>query len=768
MNEKPTSLPGDNPIRDHEDDVLQRTVVADAFARQVLDLDASEGAAVGVFGPWGSGKTSFVNLARQTFESEGVPVLDFNPWLFSGAEQLVKRFIAELSTELKLRDLEAVGKALEGYGDALSGLSGKTSIVDWIVALGVAALGATASGGTLTGLTGEFGIEEAVVAVAVGLILLGGTMKAVGKGLQRRQGGVAGRRKEVTATLQKRDKPIVVVLDDVDRLSAPEIREVFKLVRLTASFPNLIYIVSCDRLRIEQALGEQGLSGRDYLEKIIQCSYNLPEIPGHLLKQQLFEAIENALAGIQNPGPFDEDVWGEVYRGILRPLIRNMRDVRRFAVAIRGTVGGLEGQVAHVDLLALEAIREFLTHVFRLLPGAIDGLTVTSRPLERELDRMRPQDFSDQSPAFNERRKARVNGLIEAAENDREREADPTAKEVVEAMIDCLFPAGARLRRMSNGDSESHANEDAAEHLRERRVAHEHVLRLYLERVVSPGLLAFHEAEQALDRMTDRDGLNEFIRSLESARWQDVVSNLCELADRFRPEHVEPGIVVLLNLWPDMPERPSGSSVLGNDTRSIVRSTTYRLLRSLDDTAAVEAAMRRILPEVTSLSSKMELVLLVGHREKSEHKLVSETVAHELENMLRHEIRAAPADELAEERDPLRVLAFAKHYGGPTGEPFEIDDSPKLTFALLRSTRWEAATASSGALTVTLSPALGPETLVDLYGDKEVLKTRINDLKSRFDTLKPWLKARRMPLDEAEQLLDLANQYLSGSHPDAD
>ena len=773
MNEngKSASLPGDNPIRNQGDDVLERTVVAEAFARQVIDLDASEGAAVGIFGPWGSGKTSFANLARQTFESEGVPVLDFNPWLFSGAEQLVKRFIAELSAELKLRDLEAVGKALEGYGDALSGLSGKSGIVDWIVALGVAALGATASSGMLSGCTGEFGIEEAVVAVAVGLILvllLRETMKAVGQGLQRRQGGVASRRKKVTSALRKRDKPIVVVLDDVDRLSAPEIREIFKLVRLTASFPNLVYIVSCDRLRVEQALGEkeQGLSGRDYLEKIIQWSFNLPEVPDHLLKEQLFQAIENALADIENPGPFDEDVWGEAYRGFLRPLIRNMRDVRRFAMAIRETVGVLEGQVAQTDVLALEAIRVFLPDVFRLLPGAIDGLTVTTRSFERELDRMMPQDFADSSSAFNERRKAQVEGLIEANEKDREREGTRTAKEVVEAMIECLFPAGAQLRGMSDGDSESHANQDAAKHLTERRVAHEHVLRLYLERVVNPDLLAFHEAERALARMTDRDGFDEFIRSLERARWQDVVSNLCDLADRFRLEHVEPGIVVLLNLWPDMPERQSGSSVLGNDTRSIVRSTTYRLLRSLEDTAAVEAAVRRILPQVTSLYSKVELVLLVRHRENSGHKLVSETVAYEFENMLRHQIRAAPADGLAEERDPLRVLVFAKHYGWPTVEPFELDDSPKLTLALLRSTRWEAATASSGALTVALSPALGPETLVDLYGDKEVLETRINDLKSGFDTLKPWLETRRIPLDETEQLLDLADRYLSGSRPD--
>ena len=341
--------------------------------RQVLDLDASAGTAVGVFGPWGSGKTSFINLARETFESEGVPVLDFNPWFFSGGEQLVERFFAELSASMGMRDdLREIGEAFEKYGKAFNAVVGVVSSLLAMPQVGAIISAVKDAAGTVT-----------------------------------QPESIDDRRKKIEGALRQHGKRIVVVLDDVDRLLTPEIREIFKLVRLTASFPNLIYIVSCDRLRVEQALGEEGLSGRDYLEKIIQLPFNLPEVPEHLLKRQLFVAIENALAGIQNPGAFDKDVWGDVYRGIVRPLIRNMRDVRRFAVAIRETVGGLEGQVAQVDVLALEAIRVFLPDVFRLLSGAIDGLTVTSRPLERELDRMMPQDFADSSSAFNERCTAR-------------------------------------------------------------------------------------------------------------------------------------------------------------------------------------------------------------------------------------------------------------------------------------------------------------------------------------------------------------------------
>ena len=79
----------DNPIRRSEDDALGRLNAARSFALQVLSLDASEGLVVGVLGPWGSGKTSFVNIARPHFENAAVPLLEFNPWMFSGAQQLL-------------------------------------------------------------------------------------------------------------------------------------------------------------------------------------------------------------------------------------------------------------------------------------------------------------------------------------------------------------------------------------------------------------------------------------------------------------------------------------------------------------------------------------------------------------------------------------------------------------------------------------------------------------------------------------------------------
>jgi len=441
------SIAADNPITNPEDDALGRAKPARSFAEQVLSLDAAEGVVVGVLGPWGSGKTSFVNLARGHLKESGVTVLEFNPWMFSGADQLVQAFFVELSAQLKIRAGHAeIGKLLEDYGETFSGLGWLPLVGPWI--------------------------ERGRAAT-----------KVLAKLLQRRKEGISGRRSKVRSALALLEKSIVVVLDDIDRLTTSEIRDVFKLVRLTANFPNVIYLLAFDRLRVEEALGEQGIPGRDYLEKILQIGIDLPAVSADVLNSQIFKAIDATLAKFEDPGQFDQNTWPDVFMEVIRPLIRNMRDVRRYAAAIHGTVRDLGGRVALVDVLALEAIRVFLPDVFRNMHGAVDGLTSTSDGYGGRGD---PPHLKQQ-----------IDGLIKAAGK---------RGEVVRALVERLFPGGQRHIGGSHygGDWKNRW-------LRERRVAHEEVLRLFLERLAGERLQAFADAEKAWARMTDRGALETYL-----------------------------------------------------------------------------------------------------------------------------------------------------------------------------------------------------------------------------------------------------------------
>lgn len=123
----------DDPIILLQDDTLGRAEVSQTFAQQILSLDTRSGNVVGVLGPWGSGKTSFVNLARKEFQNSDVHILDFNPWMFSGTEQLIESFFNELSAQLKMKtELSELAKELEEYGEMFSEMAWVPFIGPWI------------------------------------------------------------------------------------------------------------------------------------------------------------------------------------------------------------------------------------------------------------------------------------------------------------------------------------------------------------------------------------------------------------------------------------------------------------------------------------------------------------------------------------------------------------------------------------------------------------------------------------------------------------
>ena len=715
-------VPGDNPIRNSQQDVLGRADVAKSFVRHVMALDASEGAVVGVLGPWGSGKTSFINLTRAEFQQEGIQMLDFNPWMFSGAEHLVERFFAELATQLEIHaGLKQVGDALKNYGEMFSGLA-------WVP------------------LVGPWTDRVSTIMNLFGKLFKGG------------KGGIEEGRDKITQVLKNLKKPIIVVLDDVDRLSASEIRDIFKLVRLTASFPNIIYFVACDRFRVERALQEQGLSGRAYLEKIIQLPFDLPEVPSHILREQIDTYIRASFEGIENVSPLDEELWPDIFTEIVRPLIRNMRDVRRYVATVRGTVISLDGQVALADLFGLEAVRIFLPDVFKLMPDVIDCLTVPSA--SRTAERLTQNPFEEMvPPERNTWRREQVERLVEAGKSQRR---------VVQAMLNHLFPAGMQY---INGDMPEQGDQWQDKLLVDCRVAHEDILRFYMERVIGGDLPAHYDAERAFAFMSDRNALDQFIRSLEPARWPDVIFHLSSF--EFRREHVEPGIIVLFNLLPELPDnsqgqyparkKPKGATLTwkqdlttyqSNDyARRAIRRVALRLLSVGTNRAEMQDILRSVMSALKSLYAKKELVHLI-RKEQNDDRLLSDAEIAEFEEKLVKEVQKMSADEVARECNLAWDLNFIKEIAKRLDIPFDIDqidNAPEVTLAVFRS----AISYVSSSESPSPRPGLKWDLLTNIYADETTLKARL-------ECLQQWVETEPILSNDAHKVLELANQYLNG------
>lgn len=115
---------GDPPIRTKQEDRLNRAPFAEALAEQVANSSGYGGVVFGLLGDFGSGKTSILNMVEETLKEDfGDPVvLRFNPWLFSGTEQLFGHFYEELAAQLLEEPndrLRRIGAALERYGKLL-------------------------------------------------------------------------------------------------------------------------------------------------------------------------------------------------------------------------------------------------------------------------------------------------------------------------------------------------------------------------------------------------------------------------------------------------------------------------------------------------------------------------------------------------------------------------------------------------------------------------------------------------------------------------
>lgn len=78
-------------------------------------------------------------------------------------------------------------------------------------------------------------------------------------------------------------QPILVVVDDLDRLTAEELLAAFKLVRLVGRFPHVHYMLSYDEHTLIVLLDHTDLvsasderRGLDDLEKIVQVRIDMP------------------------------------------------------------------------------------------------------------------------------------------------------------------------------------------------------------------------------------------------------------------------------------------------------------------------------------------------------------------------------------------------------------------------------------------------------------------------------------------------------------
>ena len=75
----------DLPITKSSEDTLNRSSFAKNLAKTISQYSLQSSFTIGLYGEWGSGKTSLVNMVLEFAEEmdENTIILRFNPWLFA-------------------------------------------------------------------------------------------------------------------------------------------------------------------------------------------------------------------------------------------------------------------------------------------------------------------------------------------------------------------------------------------------------------------------------------------------------------------------------------------------------------------------------------------------------------------------------------------------------------------------------------------------------------------------------------------------------------
>lgn len=687
----------DRPIRRRTDDLLDRAGFGDALASEILRAP-SDGYVIAVTGAWGSGKTSVINIALETLGSDKVWILRFNPWLFSGTEQLVTSFFRELSSQLLERNdgrLKTLSKRLENYGEVVGPLGTLPVIGSWIAGSG------------------------AVARVAATILRRGRTASS---------GSAEAQRYAIEADLRALPKRLLVVIDDIDRLQAGEIADVMRLVRLIADFPNVVYVLAFDRERVEEALGTGNRErGREHLEKITQATFQVPSLRSSDLARVLLEELQGAVENVQ-AGPFDPNHWQNVFAFVVQPLFGSMRDVRRYVNAVPHALATVGEEVALTDVLALEAVRSAVPEVIHRMPDLVESLTGVTDPASVRDERIK------------QHRTKQLQELIEAA--------GPHRREI-EEMCRVLFPASQRYL-----GNTFYGPDSSTRWRKERLVANESVLRFYLERSLPQGVLGAATVQRLFESLTDETRLRAELAAMDPETLEHALTRLEDYEDSFPPESVPIALPVVLDTLPRLRE---GNRAMFDPGPSIrVTRVALRLLRRVEDEGARAQIARTTLHRLSSLSSSLELVELVGHREGAGHKLVSKEDAAELEAELTAMILTADANRLATERDLLTLFAWAAQQSASAVEARlpGLAQSDAFFLRLIRSGLNEARSQSIGEVAVRRQYRLPWETLVKFLGDEQLTK-RIGDFANHVAT------------DERDQqALEVARRYASGWRPE--
>ena len=283
----------DEEIGNERDDLLASEAQAKAFAETVLESGAHSGLVFGVDGPWGVGKTSFINLAERywALAEDRVIVCRFEPLRYASESDLADRIIRDLSAAIQRQVFAPEFRPAASRYSRL--IKGKADIS-----------------------------------------FLGFKLS-----LEPRQETVEDLLDDIDEVLKRINRRVIIVIDDLDRLDAKTANNVLFATRRTFKLSQATYVL-CYDTEIIAGSKEEDSRAREFLEKFVTVKLSLfvdsSKIRDFLRRD--WNSEENQLGSIPSDTMLKlgavlnelADIIDSDFSAKYMPLVGDLRKVKRF------------------------------------------------------------------------------------------------------------------------------------------------------------------------------------------------------------------------------------------------------------------------------------------------------------------------------------------------------------------------------------------------------------------------------------------------------
>ncbi len=332
----------DRPISNNTQDRLGRAEFAKYLARCILDHKSPESLVIGLQGGWGSGKTSLINLIIQEFNTASSSLLDeekpiilnFSPWSYSGQNQLIYGFFRRLSSELRrspyLKNSNEIIQLLELYV--------------------------------------SFFTHQPIPKLAKPKQKLFARFKKMRFGKEK-DAWESGRdptlvKAELNNLLRQHKHKIIIIIDNISRLEPKEMTQILQIVKSMGDYTNTIYMLAYDQPQVIKAIDSvRNGEGKQYLEKLIQLPFDIPQISKQDLENMLIDKLQKTVASVPEGG-WNNTYWSDAYYSALKYFFNSSRDITRYVNTLGFSYLRVKDVVNAVDFFALTGIEVFEPKVY--------------------------------------------------------------------------------------------------------------------------------------------------------------------------------------------------------------------------------------------------------------------------------------------------------------------------------------------------------------------------------------------------------------------